>query len=80
MSSCSIAVLCIFIVQDGTYQITAGDVTEEIIVSSVVTSNGGNGGMPSGARGERQQPDNQQMKQRLKETPTQQSSELENQG
>lgn len=37
MSSCSIAVLCIFIVQDGTYQITAGDVTEEIIVSSVVT-------------------------------------------
>lgn len=42
--------------KDGTYQIAAGDLTEEITVSSVVTSNGngGMGGGPQGGRGGQQ--------------------------
>lgn len=38
-------------IKDGTYQLVAGDVTEEITVSSVVTSNKENTGMPGGGMG-----------------------------
>lgn len=35
-------------IKEGTYQFTAGQLTEEITVSSIVTSNGSNGGMQGG--------------------------------
>ena len=40
-------------IKEGTYTITAGSVTEEITVNSIVTSNGSFGGMGGGGRGNR---------------------------